>query len=44
MLVVNTDATLIPNREFAILAGAEQIERTVKSLEANGIHTLPLVS
>lgn len=40
MLAVNTDATLIPNREFAILAGAEQIERTVKSLEANGIHTL----
>ncbi len=30
----------IPNEEFAKLAGDEQIERTVKALEANGIHAV----
>jgi hypothetical protein len=29
-----------PNREFARLASDEQIERTVKALEANGIAAL----
>ena len=33
-------SNLIPNREFAKLASNEQIERTVKALEANGIHAL----
>ena len=40
MLTIATDKTLTPNREFAIPAGNEQIERTAKALEANGIHTL----
>ncbi len=31
---------LIPNQEFAKLASDEQIERTVKALEANGIHAV----
>src|SRR5215475_2050661 len=31
---------LVPNREFAKLASDEQIERTVKALEANGIHAI----
>ena len=39
MLAVN-DTTLIPNVEFKKLANPEQIERAVKALEANGIHTL----
>jgi len=34
------DTTLVPNQEFAELATDEQIERTARSLEANGIHTL----
>jgi YkgG family uncharacterized protein len=33
-------AELIPNREFAEVASDEQIERTAKALEANGIHTI----
>jgi hypothetical protein len=33
-------STLTPNTAFAKLASDEQIERTVKALEANGIHTL----
>jgi len=33
-------SALIPNQEFAKLASNEQIERTAKALEANGIHTL----
>jgi len=39
--MLNTHDTvldLIPNHEFAELAGDEQIERTVKALKANGIH------
>jgi YkgG family uncharacterized protein len=31
---------LTPNQEFANLASDEQIERTVKALEANGIHAV----
>ena len=31
---------MLPNKEFARLAGTEQIERTARALEANGIHTL----
>ena len=31
---------LIPNQEFANLASDEQIERTVRALEANGIHAV----
>jgi hypothetical protein len=31
---------LIPNQEFAQLASDEQIERTVKALESNGIHAV----
>lgn len=31
---------LTPNQEFAKLASDEQIERTVKALEANGIHAV----
>ncbi len=34
------DTTLIPNQEYAVLATDEQIKRTAKALEANGIHTL----
>ncbi len=30
----------VPNQEFAKLASDEQIERTAKALEANGIHTV----
>jgi len=33
-------STLIPNQDFAKLASDEQIERTVKALEANGIHAV----
>ena len=32
--------TLIPNKEFTKLASNAQIERTVKALEANGMHAL----
>jgi L-lactate utilization protein LutC len=38
--MINTDTTLIPNKEFTRLAGAEQIERAAKALEANGMKTL----
>jgi len=34
-----TQSTLTPNKEFSRLATDEQIERTAKALEANGIHT-----
>lgn len=34
------DLELTPNQEFANLASNEQIERTVKALEANGIHAV----
>jgi hypothetical protein len=40
MLNIHTDTILVPNREFARVASAEQIERTAKALEANNIHTL----
>ncbi len=35
-----TPATLSPNLEFSHLATDEQIERTVRALEANGIHAI----
>lgn len=35
-----TQSKLIPNRAYANLASDEQIERTVKALEANGIRTI----
>ncbi|HEY9152232.1 MAG TPA: LUD domain-containing protein [Anaerolineales bacterium] len=38
-MLVN-DTTLIPNKEFTRLASDGQIERTVKALEANGMHAL----
>lgn len=41
--MLNTHDTvldLIPNQEFAKLASDEQIERTAKALEANGIHAI----
>jgi LUD domain len=34
------ETTLVPNKEFEKLATDEQIERTVKALEANNIHAL----
>ena len=40
MVAVHTDSTLMPNKEFTKLASDAQIERVVKSLEANGMHTL----
>lgn len=40
MLSMEKDSVLTPNEEFAIPANDEQIERTAKALEANGIHTL----
>jgi LUD domain len=36
----NVGIELIPNQKFAKLASDEQIERTVKALEANGIHAV----
>jgi L-lactate utilization protein LutC len=40
MVAVHTDSTLIPNKEFTKLASDAQVERVVKALEANGMHTL----
>lgn len=40
MLSTHGVSELIPNQEFARLASDEQIERTVKALEANGIHAV----
>lgn len=40
MINIETDKTLIPNREFAIPANDEQIERTAKALETKNIKTL----
>ena len=40
LTIEETTSNLIPNREFAKLASDEQIERTVKALEANGIHAI----
>ena len=38
MLNEKTDKVLVPNPEFSHLASDEQIERTSRALEANGIH------
>jgi hypothetical protein len=40
MLSITKDPTMVPNKEFANLAGEEQIQRTTAALEANSIHTL----
>jgi len=40
MLIGEIDKTLAPNKEFARPATDEQIERTIRALEANGIHAL----
>jgi len=40
LTIEQTTSNLIPNREFAKLASDEQIERTVKALDANGIHAI----
>lgn len=40
MVTANLDKTLTPNKEFARLPNNEQIQRTVRALEANGIHAL----
>jgi LUD domain len=40
LTVQDTVSNLIPNQEFAKLASEEQIERTAKALEANGIHAV----
>jgi LUD domain len=40
LIQTKVDSELTPNHEFAKLADDEQIERTVKALEANGIHAL----
>src|SRR5215475_10284248 len=38
--MLNMNTTLVPNKEFTKLASDDQIQRTVKALEANGIRTL----
>ena len=40
MLAVDTNITLVPNKEFTKLASDEQVERVAKVLEVNGIRTL----
>jgi len=40
LIQTKVDSELAPNQEFANLASDEQIERTVKALEANGIHAV----
>jgi L-lactate utilization protein LutB len=40
LIQTKVDSEFTPNPEFAILASDEQIERTVKALEANGIHAV----
>jgi L-lactate utilization protein LutC len=40
MVTVNTTIKLVPNTEFSKLASDEQIERTAKALEANGMKVL----
>lgn len=37
MLTVDTNTTLVPNKEFTKLATEERISRVVKALEANGL-------
>jgi hypothetical protein len=39
-MVAGKEKTLVPNVEFNKLASEGQIERTVKALEANGIHAV----
>ncbi len=39
MLTVDTNTTLIPNKEFTKLASDEQVERVAKVLEMNGMKT-----
>lgn len=39
MLKVDTNTTLIPNKEFTQLASEDRISRVVKALEANGMKT-----
>ncbi len=40
MLIGEIDTSLTPDRDFAKPASDEQIKRTARALEANGIHTL----
>ena len=40
LIQTKVDSELTPNQEFAKLADDEQIERTAKALEANGIHAV----
>lgn len=40
LIETKVDSELNPNQEFSKLASDEQIERTAKALEANGIHTV----
>jgi len=40
MLTVDTNTTLIPNKEFTKLASNDRVERIAKALEVNGIKTL----
>ena len=40
MLTVDTNTTLVPNKEFTKLASDEQIARVAKALEANGMKVL----
>ena len=40
MLTVDTNTTLVPNKEFTKLASAEQVARVAKALELNGMKVL----
>jgi LUD domain len=40
LIQTKVDSELTPNQEFANLASDEQIERTIKALEANGIQAV----
>ena len=40
MLTVDTNTTLVPNKEFTKLASEERIARVMRALEANGMKTL----
>ena len=39
-MLVDTNTTLVPNKEFTRLASDEQVERVARALEANGMKTL----
>ena len=39
-MVAGNDKTLVPNAEFNKLASEDRVERTVRALEANGIHAV----